>query len=116
MIATMSYDGKGRQIQKAIANNADQDCTYVFYHDDDSTIETRNGSGYLRKQQVWGSLVAGLSYLCTKMSHSSAKPQAAAGLYRGAAVLFRAWAICPSNPSAIPLLRSSGRGVLCPAG
>jgi RHS repeat-associated protein len=53
-VATMSYDGKGRRIKKAIANDADLDCTYLYYHDGDSNLETRNGSGYVLKQQVWG--------------------------------------------------------------
>jgi RHS repeat-associated protein len=54
VIATCSYDGKGRRIKKAITNDADWIGTYLYYYDGDSMIETRNGSGIVAKQQVWG--------------------------------------------------------------
>ena len=46
-----SAAGGSRRMPKAIANNADLDCTYVSYHDGDSNIETRNGSSCVLKQQ-----------------------------------------------------------------
>jgi RHS repeat-associated protein len=51
---TMKYDGKGRRIQKAIANTGAWDCTYKYYYDGDSNIETRNGSDDTIKRMVWG--------------------------------------------------------------
>jgi RHS repeat-associated protein len=51
---TMKYDGKGRRIQKAIANTGAWDCTYKYYYDGDSCIEERNGSDITFKKMVWG--------------------------------------------------------------
>jgi hypothetical protein len=33
VVATMSYDGLGRRIVKAITNSADWNCTYHYYYD-----------------------------------------------------------------------------------
>jgi RHS repeat-associated protein len=51
---TMSYDGRGRRVKKALANAGQWDCTYHYYYDGDSLIETRNGSDVRIKQHVWG--------------------------------------------------------------
>ena len=50
----MSYDGKGRRIQKAIGNTGQWDCTYKYLYNNDSCIEERNGSDFTFKQMVWG--------------------------------------------------------------
>lgn len=51
---TMKYDGKGRRIQKAISNTGAWDCTYKYFYDGDSNVETRNGSDDTIKRMVWG--------------------------------------------------------------
>jgi hypothetical protein len=51
---TMSYDGQGRRIVKAINGTGQFDCTYHYYYDQSKVIETRNGSNQTLKQQVWG--------------------------------------------------------------
>jgi RHS repeat-associated protein len=51
---TMSYDGRGRRIKKAVVNAGQWDCTYHYYYDNDSLVETRDGSEYTVKQHVWG--------------------------------------------------------------
>ena len=53
-IATMTYDGAGRRIVKAITHSGDWDSTYHYYYKGQSMAETRNGSGYVLKQHVWG--------------------------------------------------------------
>jgi RHS repeat-associated protein len=53
-IATMAYDGLGRRIKKAVTNSGDWDCTYHYYHDGSRMIETRNGSGQVLTQHLWG--------------------------------------------------------------
>ena len=39
---------------KTVSNSADWDCAYHYYYDGPSAVETRNGSGQVLKQQVWG--------------------------------------------------------------
>ena len=51
---TMKYDGKGRRIQKAIANSGQWDCTYKYFYDNDSCVEERNGSDVTIRKLVWG--------------------------------------------------------------
>ncbi|CAN5370455.1 hypothetical protein BH09PLA1_BH09PLA1_12260 [soil metagenome] len=51
---TMSYDGKGRRIKKAIINTGQWDCAYKYYSDGDSVVESRDGSDNPIKQYVWG--------------------------------------------------------------
>ena len=53
---TMKYDGKGRRIQKAIANSGQWDCTYKYFYDNDSCIEERNGSDYVIKGECKGDI------------------------------------------------------------
>jgi RHS repeat-associated protein len=53
---TMAYDGRGRRITKAVTGTGSLDCTYHYYYDRDSLIETRNGSDELLKQHAWGLL------------------------------------------------------------
>jgi YD repeat-containing protein len=51
---SMTYDGQGRRIVKAVTGTGTFDCTYHYYYDQDKAIETRNGSDQTLKQQVWG--------------------------------------------------------------
>ncbi len=53
-VATIAYDGANRRVSKMIDNSGDWNYTYNFYHDGQSMIETRNGSGEVIKQHVWG--------------------------------------------------------------
>jgi len=53
-IATITYDGLGRRIKKAVTNCGDWGQTYKYYHSGQSMIETRNGSDETLKQHVWG--------------------------------------------------------------
>ncbi len=55
-VATMQYDGVGRRIVKAITNSADWNATYHYYHEGQRVVETRNGSGQVLKQCVWGQM------------------------------------------------------------
>ena len=55
-VATLSYDGLGRRITKAIQNSADLDATYHYHYDNQSIVEIRNGSDQVIKHQVWGNL------------------------------------------------------------
>ena len=50
----MKYDGLGRRDYKEIINCADWDRTYNYYYDGHKLVETRNGSGKVLKQYVWG--------------------------------------------------------------
>ncbi len=58
-VAELSYDGRGRRIVKAVQNSADLNATYVYYYDDQSLVELRNGSDQVLKQHVWGNLAGG---------------------------------------------------------
>ena len=59
-VATIAYDGANRRVSKTIDNSGDWNHTYHFYHDGQAPagqakmIETRNGSGEVIKQHVWG--------------------------------------------------------------
>jgi hypothetical protein len=53
-VGTISYDGLGRRIAKKIDNSADWDYTYHYYHNGQSCVEERNGSGQVIRQYVWG--------------------------------------------------------------
>jgi YD repeat-containing protein len=52
--ATISYDGKGRRVKKAVSGTGQWDITYQYLYDADSVVETRNGSGMPIQQYVWG--------------------------------------------------------------
>ena len=52
-IATISYDGLGRRIQKAVTNSGDWTCTNNYYYDGQRMIDEYLGS-FLRRQYVWG--------------------------------------------------------------
>lgn len=41
---TIGYDGRGRRISKAIDTGTDLDCTYYYYYDSDSIVETRKST------------------------------------------------------------------------
>jgi len=51
---TMSYDGKGRRVKKAITNSGQWDATHKYYYDNDSLVEMRNGSDDPLKQHALG--------------------------------------------------------------
>jgi RHS repeat-associated protein len=51
---TMTYDGKGRRVKKTVTNSGQWDSTFKYYYDNDSLVETRNGSDQTVKQHVWG--------------------------------------------------------------
>ena len=53
-IATMEYDGLGRRIYKKVENSDPHNHTYHFYYDGQRIVETRDGSGYISMQKVWG--------------------------------------------------------------
>ena len=48
---TMTYDGRGRRVKKVIDNSGQGDATYKYYHDQESLVETRNGSDQAVKHQ-----------------------------------------------------------------
>ena len=54
VVQESEYDGLGRRIVKAVKNSADLDATYHYYYTGWRLIETRNGSGNVLKQHVWG--------------------------------------------------------------
>jgi hypothetical protein len=47
-------DARGRRISKAVTNSGAWDCTYHYYYDGDSVVETRSGSDIMMRQHVWG--------------------------------------------------------------
>ena len=53
------YDGLGRRIVKAVKNSAYLDATYHYYYNGQQLVETRNGSGNVLKQHVWGGASGG---------------------------------------------------------
>ena len=53
-VATMSYDGLGRRIKKAVSNCGDWNGTCHYYYDGQRMIEVRDGSWDVLKQHVWG--------------------------------------------------------------
>gem|GEM_PF-2528013 len=54
VVAEYKYDGLHRRIEKKITNSGDLDATYNDYYRDWQRIETRNGSGQVIKQNIWG--------------------------------------------------------------
>ena len=58
VVQESEHDGFGRRIVKAVKNSVALDATYHYYYTGWRLAETRNGSGNVLKQQVWG-----LSYI-----------------------------------------------------
>lgn len=52
--ATMAYDGLGRMIVETVENAGSFDHETHLYYNGQQRIETRNGSGLVLKQHVWG--------------------------------------------------------------
>jgi len=53
-VQTLTYDGLGRRITKAVDNCGDWDATFHTYLDGQRMIELRDGSDDVLKQYVWG--------------------------------------------------------------
>jgi len=53
-VQTLTYDGLGRRITKAVDNCGDWDGTFHTYLDGQRSIELRDGSDDVLKQYVWG--------------------------------------------------------------
>ncbi|MEM1109806.1 MAG: RHS repeat-associated core domain-containing protein, partial [Planctomycetota bacterium] len=54
VVQEVAYDGLGRRVTKRVLNSADFDATEHYYYSGQQTIETRNGSDLVLKQQIWG--------------------------------------------------------------
>ncbi len=100
LIDTMSYDGMGRRISKAVDNSGDWDCAYHCYYDGQSLVESRNGNDNTLKQHLWGlGYIDELVQIATNDDPTDTNERVCESKY---------WACCDANYNVLGVVDSSG--------